>query len=266
MFGNSVQATSIWRDRIYLDSTAAFAETACHAPAMRVAFVLTIVVLGRAAHADTDCEHVFARLDHDVAEASAHPIELASPPLDADGQRCSDAAGTTRSEGEVGIVTDVETGTLSGDRATVRRDGPHGSGRYWGIDLRVVIGGRELGACMLTSTTWMRNLPQASRKSLGVWHVLDGGAFSLWNTLAVGGSEWESLALPLVYRLSKHQLVLDRTLTTSAIARFGRMYRDAAAVADDDDDARDMHVSAAVAYAAFATHSACKTKSPQRDQ
>jgi hypothetical protein len=97
-----------------------------------------------------------------------------------------------------------------------------------------------------------------------VWHVLDGGAFSLWGTLAIGESERESLALPLVYRVSKHQLVLDRKLTTSAIANFGRMYRDAATVADDD--ARDMHESAAAAYAAFATHSACKTTPPRRDR
>src|ERR1700748_765039 len=49
---------------------AALAETACHAPAMRVAFVFTIVALGRAAYADTDCAYVLARLDHEVAEAS----------------------------------------------------------------------------------------------------------------------------------------------------------------------------------------------------
>ncbi|MDB4952986.1 MAG: hypothetical protein JWO36_555 [Myxococcales bacterium] len=243
------------------DLIGAFAETACHAPAMRVAFVLAVVALGRVAHADTDCAHVLARLDHEVAEASAHPIKLASPPVDADGQRCTDAADTTGREGDAagGSATDaptVETGTLSGDRATVRSDGPHGSGRYWSIDVRVVNGGHQLGACMQTSTTWWRNLPGAARKSLGVWHVLDGGAFFLWSTLAIGDSEWESLALPLVYRVSKHQLVLDRKLTTSAVARFGRMYRDAAAVADDD--ARAMHVSAAAAYAAFATQGACK--------
>ena len=251
------------------DLTAAFAETACHAPGMRVAFVLTIIALGRAAHADTDCAHVLAHLDHEVAEASTRPIKLANPPVDADGQRCADAADTRGREGDVegGSVTDaptVETGTLSGDRATVRSDGPHGSGRYWGIDVRVVIGGHQLGACMQTSTTWWRNLPNAARKSLGTWHVLDSGAFSLWDTLAIGESEWESLALPLVYRVSKNQLSLDRKLTTSAIARFGRMYRDA--VADADDDARAMHVSAAAAYAAFATQGTCKTTPPRPDQ
>ncbi len=50
-----------------------------------------------------------------------------------------------------------------------------------------------------------------------MWHALDGGAFVLWSTLAIGSSEWESLALPLVYRVSKHQLVLDRKLTTIAV-------------------------------------------------
>lgn len=220
---------------------------------MRVAFIVAVVALGRAAHADTDCEHVLARLDHEVSEASARPIELASPPLDADGQQCADAADTTDRAGD---APTVETGTLSGDRATVRSDGPHGSGRYWTISVRVVIGGHPLGACMQTSTTWWRNLPAAARKSLGVWHVLDDGAFSLWDTLPVGELEWESLALPLVYRVSKHQLVLDRKLTTSAIARFGRIYRDAAAIADDD--VRAMHGSAAAAYTAFAARSACK--------
>jgi hypothetical protein len=86
--------------------------------------------------------------------------------------------------------------------------------------------------------------------------VIDGGAFSLWGTLAVGDSEWASLALPLVYRVSKQQLVLDRKRTTSAIAQFGRMYRDAAS--DKDDDARAMHLAAAAGFAAFATHGKCK--------
>lgn len=216
---------------------------------MRIVFALAVVALGHEADADTDCTHVLERLEQQVAEASANRIKLASTPVDSEGQPCADADGSD-------AEPTVETRTLSGHRATVRRDGPAGSGRYWTIDVRVAIAGHQLGACMQTSTTWWRNLPDDTHKRLAPWQVLDGGAFILWDTLAVGESEWESLALPLVYRVSKQQLVLDRKRTTAAIAQFGSMYHDAATVADDD--ARAMHLSAAAAFAAFAAHGKCK--------
>jgi hypothetical protein len=224
-------------------------ESPCHASAMRVALAIAVIALGHEARAESDCAHVLERLDQQVAEAIANPINLAATPVDSEGEPCVDTDGSD-------AEPTVETGTLSGHRATVRRDGPAGSGRYWGIDVRVAIGGHQLGACMQTSTTWWRNLPDDTRKRLAPWHVLGRGTFSVWETLAVGESEWESLALPLVYRVSKQQLVLDRKRTTSAIAQFGRVYRDAATIADDG--ARAMHLSAAAAYAAFATHGKCK--------
>lgn len=212
---------------------------------MRVAFAVVVLALGHEAHAEPDCTHVLERLDQQIAEAAANPIKLAATPVDSEGEPCGDADGDAEPT--------IETGTLSGHRATVRRDGPAGSGRYWSIDVGVAIGGHQLGACMQTSTTWWRNLPDETHKRLAPWQTLGGGAFVLWGTLAVGDSEWESLALPLVYRVSKQQLVLDRKRTTNAIAQFGRVYRDAASAAEDN--ARGMHQTAAAAYA---THGQCK--------
>jgi hypothetical protein len=216
--------------------------------------VLASVGASTPAHADEryTCAALLEQLRVDLRDEEAGPIRLTDPPTEHD-----ESSGGTVGEPCDGFddAGDVQRGRLDGRRATARSDGPHGSGHFWRVFVAVQDRGTVVGACFSTVTTWWRNLPDAGRARFGKWRLFHGNAVHVWSTLVAGGDEWSSVMLPLVLRLDKDQLALDRAATTVEIARAGRNYAKVARMRDDP--APELHRAAAAAFAAFAAGTDC---------
>jgi hypothetical protein len=207
-----------------------------------------------------DCAALLDALRADLRDAEAHPVVLRTAAVVAsrgedDGEPCPDfarARQALRSHGGAGI----ERGLLADRRAAGWSEGPQGSGHYWSIALAIAGRAEPIGACLTASTSGWRNLSREGRRLIGPWRMLVGGRFHLRSTLVAGATEWESLLLPIVYRLSDDTLVVDRARTAAEIGRFGWVYERLWPM--PDDPASVMHHAAADAYRAFAADRECK--------
>jgi hypothetical protein len=203
------------------------------------------------------CRSLVELLHRDVDASEKHPLRLAEHPVP-DGEASCDDYRKVAGMLDAGEASGAESGTLGGHRAVARSDGPHGSGHFWDVQLAVVRdGGQKIGACLLTSTTGWRNVGHDSAAGFGPWRMLVKDRFVLWSTLVVGAAEYDSLLLPLVYRLEGSTLVLDSAATLAEIRRFGSVF---ARLHDRAVVERVMHRGAAAAYSAFGAGSACRTR------
>lgn len=205
------------------------------------------------------CAATLAALQSEVDRAAMSPIPLGEPPRrapgeDDAGERCEHFDKALRAFDEPQSPAS-ESGTLGGRRAAIWLDGPQGSGHYWDLVIAIVLDGRRVGACWITTTTGARNIGTDGMRRFDVWRRFAGDRLHVWSNVGVGASLVESLLVPLVYRLTNGALVLDGATTRAEIGRFGRAY-DALARAPADDF-RALHRAAAAAYRAFAAGARC---------
>lgn len=119
----------------------------------------------------------------------------------------------------------VELGTLSGQRAAVRLDGPAGSGRFWEVSVGVATDAGVIGTCFTTSTVAHRFVSDAK---LAPWKALAADRLVTWTSVSEGNEDaMPSVLAPQVWALKDGALVFDRLETATEAERFAAAYEPA---------------------------------------